>query len=90
MAMLGAVLSTVTDALGPAAAAALPATSVAVPDAIEMPRFPLPAIPEIVTVRVEVPDPVTATVPLAVPVAFSVMPPVANVIALTPLPPVSV
>src|SRR6266516_3124982 len=71
-AVVGAVLSTAKVALGPAAGAVLPARSVAVPVAMEMPRVPSPLMPERVTVRV-LPLPVTATVALAVPVVFSVM-----------------
>ena len=68
---VGAVLSTVNVALGPAAGALLPAVSVAVAAASEIPREPLPVMLEIVTVRVA-PLPVTATVPLALPVLFNV------------------
>ena len=45
----------------------------AVPAAMEMPRVPLPVISDIVTVRVDVPDPLTETVPLAVPVLLTVI-----------------
>ena len=72
MEIVGALLSTLKTALGPAAGAALPAVSVAVPAAIEIPRVPLPVIPEMVTVRVA-PLPETPTEPLAVPVAFRVI-----------------
>ena len=71
----------VTVALGPAAGAVLPATSLAVPAARVIPSVPVPVMPLMVTVRV-VPEPVTATVPLAVPVLFRVMLPVASVLAL--------
>ena len=57
--MVGAVLSTVKVALGPAAGARLPARSEAVPAAMEIPREPLPVMPPIVTVRVR-PEPETA------------------------------
>src|SRR6266516_2372558 len=67
----GAVLSTVKVVLGPAAGAVLPAVSLAVPAAIEIPSVPSPVIPERVTVRVVVPLPDTATVAPAVPVAFN-------------------
>ena len=87
--MLGAVLSTANVALGCDSRAEFPATSVAVPDAIRIPKVPFPEMPEIVTVRVAVPDPVTATVPFAVPVLFSVMLLASNETALTPLPPES-
>ena len=83
---VGAVLSTLKTVLGPADPTALPATSVAVAAAIEIPNVPSPVMPEIVTVRVATSDPDTATVPLAVPVVFNVMLPVVSVIALTPLP----
>ena len=70
--MTGAVLSTVNVALGPAAGAGFPPDVVAVPDASEIPSVPSPDMPEIVTVRVNVPEPDTPTVPVAVPVVFSV------------------
>ena len=82
-------MSTVNVALGPAAGAPLPARSVAVPAAIEIPNVPSPVIPEIVTVRAEVPVPVTAIVPTAVPVVISVIFGVASETAFIPLPPVS-
>ncbi len=79
--MVGAVLSTVKVALGPAAGARLPARSEAVPAAIEIPSEPSPVMPLMVTVRVR-PEPETLTVPLAVPVLFSVMLPQAKVLVL--------
>jgi hypothetical protein len=72
IARVGAVLSTTKVALGPEAAAVLPAKSLAVPAAIEMPSVPFPVMPEIVTVREAVPAPDTATVPVA-PAAFKVI-----------------
>ena len=80
MATVGLVLSTVNVTEGPAAGAAFPAVSVAVPAAMEMPSVPSPVIDEIVTVRV-LPAPVTARVPLAVLVLFSVMFPGTRVLA---------
>src|SRR4051794_34131014 len=56
----GGVLSTASVAPGPAAAALLPAVSVAVPAAREIPRVPSPVTPDSVTVRVA-PVPETAT-----------------------------
>ena len=79
--MAGAVLSTINVVLGPAAAALLPAVSVAVPAATEMPIVPSPVILLIVTVRV-LPLPEIATVPLAVPVLFNVIFPAASVLEL--------
>src|SRR5882724_11854099 len=79
-ATVGAVLSTVNVALGPAAGARLPAVSEAVPAAIEIPRVPLPVMPERVTTRVVVPAPTDTVVALAVPVLFSVMLPAASVL----------
>src|SRR5207247_456253 len=71
---LGGVLSTVKVVLGPAAGALLPAVSVAVPAAMEIPRVPSPVIPEIATVRVVALTVVTViVVASAVPVLFSVM-----------------
>ena len=72
--MLGAVLSTVNVALGPAAEAALPARSVAVPVRDRVPSAPSPVMPESVTVQVRAgPLPLTLSVEaLAVPVLFSV------------------
>jgi hypothetical protein len=78
---VGGVLSTRKVVLGPAAAALLPAVSVAVPAAIEIPSVPSPVRLLIVIVRV-VPEPVTPTVPLAVPVLLRVTFPVASVLAL--------
>ena len=78
---VGALLSTVMVALGPAAGAAFPTVSTAVPAASEIPSVPLPVIPLIVTVRVA-PEPVTATLPFAVPVLFNVMFPTVSVLAL--------
>src|SRR5947207_1175561 len=79
---LGGVLSTVKVALGPAAGALLPAVSVAVPAAIEIPMVPSPVILERVTVRVVVSTVDTATDALAVPVLFKVMLPAASVLEL--------
>src|SRR5213595_768956 len=79
--MAGPVLSTVKGVLGPAAGAVLPAVSVAVPAAMEIPRVPLPVRLESVTVRV-VPLPVTAIDAVAVPVVFSVISPTAIVLEL--------
>jgi hypothetical protein len=73
MVIVGPVLSTVKVVLGPAAGAGLPMLVVAVPEAIEMPSVPSPEMLEIVTVRVLVPEPLTAIVPVAVPVVFKVM-----------------
>ena len=70
MATVGAVLSTVNVALGPAPGARFPPASVAVPAAMDMPSVPSPVMFETVTVRVAVPDPLTVTVPFAVPVLF--------------------
>src|SRR6266513_1116476 len=74
-------LSTVNVVLGPAAGAVLPAVSVAVPAAMEIPRVPLPVMLESVTVRV-VPLPVTAIDAVTVPVVFSVISPTASVLEL--------
>ena len=81
MLIVGAVLSTVNVPLGPAAGARFPAVSLAVPAPMEIPKVPLPLIPEIVTVRV-VPLPETPTEPLAVPVAFKVTSAALSVLAL--------
>src|SRR6266478_4285929 len=78
----GAVLSTVKVVLGPAAPALLPAVSVAVPAAMEIPSVPSPVMPERLTVRV-LPVPVTPTVVAsAVPVLFNVMLPDDSVLEL--------
>src|SRR5213083_3709749 len=79
--MAGALLSTVNVALGPAAGAVLPAVSVAVPAAMEIPRVPLPVRLESVTARV-VPVPDTPIDAVAVPVVFSVISPTPSVLAL--------
>ena len=59
-------------ALGPGAGAVLPARSLAVPAAMEIPNVPMPVILLMVTVRVR-PVPETSIVPFAVPVLFKVM-----------------
>jgi len=78
MLTVGGVLSTVNVVDGPAAGA-LPLALLAVPAAIDIPIVPSPVIEDIVTVRVEVPVPLTAAVPLAVPVLFNVTFPAASV-----------
>jgi len=83
-AVVGAVLSTVNVAPGPAARAGLPAVSVAVPAAMEIPRVPSPLMLDRVTVRVVVPVPLTATDAVAVPVVLRVMLLSANVTELAP------
>ena len=69
---IGAELSTANVALGPAARARLPATSEAVPEAIEIPRVPLPEMPDSVTVRV-VPLPETTMLLAVAPLPFKLM-----------------
>ena len=59
--------------LGSAAAAVLPAVSLAVPSVIMIPMAPSPVMPQIVTVWLVIPAPLTTTVPLAVPVLFRVI-----------------
>ena len=81
MESVGAVLSTVIVAEGPAAAAWFVARSLAVFAAIEMPMVPSPVIDVRVTVLVAVPVPVTATDALADPVLFSVIFPATRVTA---------
>jgi hypothetical protein len=73
MLIVGAVLSTVNVALGPAEGARFPALSWAVPPSIEIPSVPSPLIPLIVTVGVAVVPLLTAMLPLAVPVVFNVI-----------------
>ena len=73
MVIAGAVLSTVKETLVPDADAVLPAVSLAVLAAMDMPRVPSPVILEIRTVRVLfVPVAITVTVPLAVADLFNV------------------
>ena len=84
MLTVGAELSTANDALGPPALARLPAASVAVPGAMVNPSVPSPATPVNVTVRVEVPDPVTVAVPTALPVLVIAISASDNVIAEAP------
>lgn len=80
--IVGAILSTLNVVDAPGAGAVLPARSLAVPAAIDMPRLPLPVIPDIVTVRVK-PEPVTFTMlAVAEPVVFKVTLPFANVLLL--------
>ena len=71
IATVGAMVSTVNAALADEAGARLPALSLAVPPAIEIPRVPFPAMLEIVTVWL-VPLPATFTTPSAVPVLVNV------------------
>ena len=78
---VGAMLSTENVVLGDEAAAVLPAWSLAVSAAMEMPNVPLPVMLEMVTARV-LPVPATLTVPLAVPVVFSVTLAAVNVLEL--------
>ena len=85
MTRVGAVLSTVKVVYGPAARAELPAVSLAVPAAIEIPSVPSPVRFDIVTVRVAVPLPVTATFPFAVLVLLSVISPTARVTLSAPV-----
>jgi hypothetical protein len=59
MARVGAVLSTSSTLLGPAAGLVLPARSVSTPAATEIATVPSPLHPERVTVRDAVPVPVT-------------------------------
>ena len=82
MLMVGPVLSTLKVVDGPAAGAVLPARSLAVPDAMEIPKVPSPVILDRVTVRV-VPEPVTPIVPaVADPVVFKVIFPDESVLEL--------
>ena len=69
----GGMVSTTNVALGPAAGALLPTRSLAVLTAIEMPRVPSPVIPEIVTVLVVRPLPLTVMDPVAVPILLRLM-----------------
>ena len=78
-------MSTVNVVDGPTVTEVFPAVSEEVPAAIEIPNVPFPEILEIVTVRVAVPEPVTAMVPVAVPVVFKVTFPFAKVTALAPV-----
>ena len=70
---VGAVLSSVKVVDGPTPAAVLPAASEAEPEATVIPTAPSPVQLESVTVRVEVPAPVTAAVQSADPVLFTVI-----------------
>ena len=71
--MPAVMLVTVKVVLGPAAAALFPTASTAELAVILIPSVPLPEILLSVTVRVDVPAPVTLTVALAFPVVFKVM-----------------
>jgi hypothetical protein len=85
MATVGAILSTTNVVLGPAEPAKLPAASLAVPAAMEIPTVPFPLIPLMVTVLVAVPAPVTLMVPVAVPVVFKLTLALAKVTADAPV-----
>ena len=82
---VGAVLSSVKVVEGPAAAVVLPEASTAVPDAMEIPMVPSPVHEESVTVRVDVPVPLTAAEQVAVPDVLTVISPLANVIEEAPV-----
>jgi hypothetical protein len=82
---VGPELSTVNVALGPAGDAWLPALSLAVPAAIEIPSVPSPVILLIVTVGVAVVPPVTATFPEAFPVELRIMSPAVKLIEVAPV-----
>ena len=69
---VGAVLSSVNVVEGPAAAAVFPAKSLAEAAATEIPIVPSPEHDDKVTVRVEVPAPVTAAEQSAVPPLLTV------------------
>jgi len=73
MPMAGLVLSTMKLALEPERGARLPATSRAVPAAMEIVRVPLPLMALMVTVRVAPMPLSTLTVPVAVPVLARVI-----------------
>ena len=85
MVKVGTVLSSVKVVDGPALKEELPDASVAVPEAIEIPIVPSPEQLERVTVRVEVPAPVTAAEHVAVPEVLSVISPLASVTADAPV-----
>ena len=78
IAKVGAVLSSVKVVDGPAAAAVFPAASEAEAAAIVIPIVPSPEHDDRVTVRVEVPAPVTAAVQSADPVLLTVISPSAS------------
>src|SRR5437867_12004637 len=83
--MAGPVLSTTNVVLGPAAGAVLPAVSVPLPAAMEIPSVPSPVMLESVTVRV-VPVLDTPIDSLPLPVAFNVLSPDASVLEPDALP----
>ena len=72
--IVGALLSTETKPLGPAPGAVLPARSLNVPDAMDIPRAPSPLIELRVTIRV-LPEPLIETVQVAVPDVLRVISP---------------
>ena len=81
---VGAVLSTLNVVEGPAPAALFPAASEAVAEASVIPTVPSPVQELNVTVRVEVPVPLTATEQSAVPVLFKVISLEATLTAVAP------
>ena len=85
MEMVGAVLSSTNVVEGPALNDELPEASVAVPEAIEIPIVPSPEHDDKVTVRVEVPAPLTAAEHVAVPEVLTVISPLASVTAEAPV-----
>ena len=82
--MLGAVLSTVIIAEGPAEGATFPLPSLAVPAAKLIPTVPSPKHKDRVTVRVVFPDPLTLTEQFAVPVVFRITSELLSVTAFAP------
>src|SRR5690349_13893421 len=81
---VGAVLSTVTDELGPTAAEELPAVSLAMPAAIEIVYEPLPASPLTRTVGVAVEPLRIVTEPPVAPVRLIVTLPLTRLTVLAP------
>ena len=82
---VGTVLSSIKVVDGPALKAEFPAESAAVPEAIEIPIVPSPEQEDSVTVRVEVPAPLTAAEHVADPDVLTVTSPLASVTADAPV-----
>ena len=82
---VGAVLSSINVVEGPALREVFPAASDEVPEAIEIPMVPSPEQDDNVTVRVEVPVPLTAAEQVAVPDVLTVISPLASVTAEAPV-----
>ena len=85
MAIVGGLAATLIVELAADPAEKFPAASLAAPEAIEMPRVPVPVNEDRVTVQPDALHPETVFVALAFPVAFKTTSVLVNVVALAPV-----